>query len=122
MTVLGKNKWDGYTMYTIVDDTIGGLAQANVNDGETKAFIYNLNIDKAYRGIGWGVDLLRHLEEYVKSEQPQIKTFELSVNCEGYGLLRWYDNLGYKNTNVRIWHEGTQQHRWLLRKYVEQHQ
>lgn len=108
------SRWEGYTMYTVTDEIIGGIVQADVNDGSDVAYIYNLNIAKNFRGAGFGKKMLDAIEALI----PHCKTYELSVNCTSYGLLQWYEKIGYHNTGVKVWHENTHQHRWVLRKTV----
>ena len=58
------------------------------------AFIYDIEIDEAYRGLGYGRALLAAAEAVVRSRG--VGALELNVFAENTRAVRLYDSAGYR--------------------------
>lgn len=81
-------------IYLYLGKKMIGSVRAEVHmDG----YVEDLYISKKYRGSGYGVDLMRSLEDYVFNIRDRVV---LTVEATKGNLIGWYTRQGYTNQGM----------------------
>lgn len=95
----------GHRLWVVEDPkshaTVGCL-WVNVKDTESgkQAFIYNIEVDEARRGSGYGTAALAALEDLMRKEG--VKAILLHVFGYNSGAQRLYQRVGFEITNINM--------------------
>ncbi len=86
---------------TVLPQSVGILWFAVVHSGsKPSAFVYDIEIEEALRGKGYGTQALKALEERVKL--LGIDKIRLHVFGFNYAARALYEKLGYAITNINM--------------------
>ena len=93
---------DGHFVYVVEDETgnaVGYVVYA-LRDGGSKAWLYELEIDEAYRGRGYGREAMRLFEEDARGRG--VREFGLNVFGGNEVARALYRSLEYREASVEM--------------------
>nr|WP_263313793.1 GNAT family N-acetyltransferase [Mammaliicoccus sp. Marseille-Q6498] len=91
---------EGHRIFTINDNNEKiGILWLHVFEKSNvlKSFIYDIKIDEAFRGKGYGTDTMEALDEYCKSHS--IESIQLHVFGHNKIAYALYEKMGFQTTH-----------------------
>ncbi len=90
----------GETYFILEDESepIGCVAYESPDTG--LAYLNRLSVLPAHRNKGAGARLVQHIVEHARSSS--VQTISIGVIGEHTGLQRWYNKLGFKDGETRL--------------------
>lgn len=92
-----------HSLYSLLDaeQNVGMLWVMTHGEGKQRhTFIYDIRIDEAFQGQGYGTQAIEHLKTLAREQSAH--SIKLHVFGHNYGAIRLYEKLGFVATNINM--------------------